>query len=78
MIMEGWIVSIIIVMVIPLALSANGLRKGRFDMAIFLCSLSMALTYAIYINLFPAYIVILPVFILILMFFSSSGGGISE
>lgn len=77
MIIEGWVVSIIVVMMIPLALSASGLRKGSFDMAIFLTALSITLTYAIYINLFPEYIIILPVFILILMFFSDRSG-ISE
>lgn len=78
MIITGWVVSIIVVMGIPIALSASGLRRNGFDMAIFLCSLSMTLTYAIYIGLFPSYIIVLPVFIIILMFFSSSGSGLSE
>lgn len=76
MIIAGWVVTLIVMMAIPLALSM--IKRDGFDSAVFLMSLSMVLIYAIYTDLIPSYIIILPLFIMAMMLFGFSGSGISE
>lgn len=76
MIIAGWVVTLIVMMAIPLALSM--IKRDGFDSAVFLMSFSMVLIYAIYTDLIPSYIIILPLFIMAMMLFGFSGSGISE
>ena len=77
MIIEGWILTIILMLVIPFALATiGGMRKGqKFDTGIFMCSLAVMMIYLIYVGALPSFALIFAIIVMGFMFF---GGGSSD
>lgn len=76
MIIEGWLLTIILMLVIPFALATiGGMRKGeKIDVSIFLCSVSIMIVYLIYVGTLEAFTFIFAVIIMGFMFFGGRGG----
>lgn len=76
---DGWILTLILMLVIPFALATLGNLKSqdtsRFDVSIFLCSLAIMIIYLIYIETLETFTLIFAILIMAFMFFGTGGSG---